>query len=91
MIYNSTMEKDDAEEYYYFSSEFYKSVLKDLPQNAQVFWAEKDDQVIAASIMLTANGRMNYHLSGSLREFSSLAPTNLLLYEAALWEYANGY
>lgn len=34
---------------------------------------------------------MNYHLSGSVREFSSLAPTNLLLYEAALWGCANGY
>ncbi len=91
VIYNGTMDKNDAEEYYYFGSEFYKSVLNDLPQNAQVFWAEKDGQVIAASIMLATNGRMNYHLSGSLREFSSLAPTNLLLYRAALWGSANGY
>ena len=90
-IYNGTMDKDNAEEYYYFEPEFYQSVLEDLPQNAQVFWAENDGTVIAASIILTANGRMNYHLSGSLREFSSLAPTNLLLYEAALWGCANGY
>ena len=90
-IYNGTMDKDDAEEYYYFRPEFYRSVLEDLPQNAQVFWAEKEEQVIAASIMLATNGRMNYHLSGSLREFSSLAPTNLLLYQAALWGCANGY
>lgn len=90
-IYNKTMDKDNAEEYYYFREQFYKSVLDDLPQNAQMFWAEKDGQVIAASIMLAANGRMNYHLSGSLTEFSSLAPTNLLLYQAALWGCANGY
>jgi len=90
MIYNGTMDKDDAEEYYYFGPEFYQSVLNDLPQNAQVFWAEKDGHIIAASIMLSANGRMNYHLSGSLREFNSFAPTNLLLYEAALWGCANG-
>ncbi len=90
-IYNGTMDKDNAEEYYYFGESFYKSVLEDLPQNAQMFWAEKDNQVIAASIMLHTNGRMNYHLSGSLREFSSLAPTNLLLYQAALWGCANGY
>lgn len=90
-IYNGTMDKDNAEEYYYFEAEFYKSVLEDLPQNAQVFWAEKEGQVIAASIMIGANGYMNYHLSGSLHEFSSLAPTNLLLYQAALWGCANGY
>ena len=90
-IYNATMDKDDAEAYYYFGEAFYRSVLEDLPQNAQVFWAEKDGTVIAASIFLFANGRMNYHLSGSVREFSSLAPTNLLLYQAALWGCENGY
>ena len=90
-IYNSTMDKDNAEQYYYFNESFYKSVLEDLPQNAQVFFAVKDDTVIAASIMLAANGYMNYHLSGSLKEYSSLAPINLLLYEAALWGCANGY
>lgn len=90
-VYNGTMDKDDAEDYYYFGEGFYDSILEDLPHNAQMFWAEKDGRVIAASIMLAANGRMNYHLSGSLREFSSLAPTNLLLYEAACWGNANGY
>lgn len=89
-IYNGTMDKDNAEAYYYFNEEFYDSVLDDLPQNAQVFFAEKDSVVIAASIMLAANGYMNYHLSGSLKEYSSLAPTNLLLYKAALWGCANG-
>ena len=90
-IYNATMDKDDADDYYYFKEEFYASVLNDLPYNAQVFWAEKDNVVIAASIMLATNNMMNYHLSGSLKAYSSLAPTNLLLYEAALWGNANGY
>lgn len=89
-IYNGTMDKDNADSYYYFSEEFYQSVLEDLPQNAQVFYAVLDGQVIAASIMLSCNGRMNYHLSGSLREYAHLAPSNLLLYEAALWGCANG-
>lgn len=89
-IYNATMDKDGAEEYYYFDERFYRSVLYDLPQNAQVFYAEKEGVVIAASIMLVANGRMNYHLSGSHKEYGAFAPTNLLLYEAALWGCANG-
>lgn len=89
-IYNATMDKDEADKYYYFTDEFYESILNDLPENAQVFWADKDGIVIAASIMLATNGRMNYHLSGSLREYSSLAPTNLLLYKAAVWGAENG-
>lgn len=89
-IYNGTMDKDNAEEYYYFEPEFYQIVCDDLLQNAQVFYAVFDGKVIAASIMLTANGRMNYHLSGSIKEYANLAPTNLILYEAALWGSANG-
>lgn len=91
VIYNGTMDKDHADDYYYFEDEFYKSILEDLPYNAQVFYAVKDGMVIAASILLASNGRINYHLSGSLREFASLAPTNLLLYETALWGCENGF
>ena len=90
-IYNETMDKDNADKYYYFDEEFYESILKDLPYNAQVFYAVLDDKVIAASIMLLTNGKMNYHLSGSLKEYQNLAPSNLLLYQAALWGCKNGY
>ena len=55
-----------------------------------MFWAEKDDEVIAASILLCANGYMNYHLSGSLKKYATFASSNLLLYEAARWGNANG-
>ena len=89
-IYNGTMDKDHADPYYYFGQEFYTSILNDLPHNAQVFYAVLDGKVIAASIMLMCNGRMNYHLSGSVKEYAHLAPTNLLLYEAALWGCAHG-
>lgn len=90
-IYNATMDKDDAEDYYYFRKEFYDSVRTDLKDNAQLFYAVLNDKIIAASIMIYANGKMNYHLSGSIREYANLAPSNLLLYEAACWGNANGY
>ena len=35
-IYNGTMDKDNAEDYYYFGKAFYNSVLEDLPFNSQV-------------------------------------------------------
>lgn len=90
-IYNRTMDKDNADQYYYFGKDFYTSILEDLPHNAQVFYAEKDNTIIAASIILATNGRMNYHLSGSLKEYGTFAPTNYLLYEAAVWGSMNGY
>ncbi len=90
-IYDQTMDSDNAADYYYFGDAFYESILYDLRNEAQMFWAELDGKVIATSIMIFSNGYMNYHLSGSLREYQNLAPSNLLLYEAALWGCSNGY
>lgn len=90
-IYNATMDKDHASSYYYFDQGFYNSILQDLPYNSELFFAVKDGVVIAASIIIFANHYINYHLSGSLKEYSSLAATNLLLYEVALWGNANGF
>ena len=84
-IYNKTMDKDNANVYYYFKTDFYHSILNDLKDNATVFYAELENKIIAASIMIYANGRLNYHLSGSLREYQNLAPSNLLLWKAAEW------
>lgn len=90
-IYNQTMDKDSADSYYYFDKAFYDSIREDLENNALWFYSAKDGEIAAISIFLFCNGRMHYHLSGSRREFSSLAPTNLLLYEAAVWASENGY
>lgn len=91
-IYNQTMDKDHAASYYYFKPTYYQSVREYLNNNAQVFYAQTEDGTIAAAaIILGANGRLNYHLSGSRQELQRLAPTNLLLYNAACWGYENGY
>lgn len=90
-IYNATMDKDHAEEYYYFKRPFYESIHKDLRDNYEMFYAVYEGKVIAMSIMIFANGRMNYHLSGSDLAYRNLAPSNLLLYKAALWGCEQGF
>lgn len=90
-IYNATMDRDAATPYYYFKSDFYNSILEDLNRNALFFRCMLNEKTVAMSIMLFANKHMHYHLSGSLPEYRSLAPTNLLLYEAAEYGKENGY
>ena len=89
-IYNATMDKDHAEEYYYFKRPFYESIDSDLQDNYEMFYAMYEGRPIAMSIMIFANGRLNYHLSGSDIEYRNLAPSNLLLYKAALWGCEQG-
>ncbi len=90
-LYNATMDKDQAADYYYFDRTFYESILNDLKYNALWFYTKLKQKIVAISIFLFANGKMHYHLSASNNEYRSMAPTNLLLYEAALWACENGY
>ena len=90
-IYNATMDKDHAEKYYYFGGAFYESIHHDLYDHYEMFYAVLNGEIIAMSIMLFANRQMHYHLSGSKAEYRNLAPTNLLLYKAALWGCQQGF
>lgn len=90
-IYNSTMEKDNADEYYFFSENFYRSIHRDLDGHYEMFYATFNGKIISMAIMLFANNQMHYHLSGSECMYRNLAPSNLLLYKAALWGYEQGY
>lgn len=90
-IYNATMDHDNADEYYYFDAWFYTSMHNDLSDNYEIFYALYEGQIIAMSIILYANKQMHYHLSGSIMEYRNLAPSNLLLYKAALWGCEQGF
>lgn len=90
-IYNATMQKDDADDYYYFSREFYESIFHDLEGHFEMFYALIGEQIVAMSIMLFSGTQMHYHLSGSLTEFRNVAPTNLLLYKASMWGLEQGF
>lgn len=90
-MYNGTMDKDQATPYYYFGSDFYKSILEDLKYHFLVFYAVYQGEIAAMSLILFANQRLHYHLSASDPAFKFAAPTNLLLYESALWGLENGF
>lgn len=89
-MYKSTMDKDDAEDYYYFNEDFYKSILNDFKYNSMMFYAVLEEKIIAMSMILFSNRKMHYHLSASYRDYLSYAPTNLILYEAACWGCEHG-
>ena len=90
-IYDDTMRKDHAIDYYFFKEPFYQSIVDSLADKTELFYAMLEGEIIAISIILYCNGMMHYHLSGTVSEYRKLAPTNLLLYEAALWGAKQGF
>ena len=89
-IYNTTMKKDAATDYYFFEKPFYEAIYEGLRGNYEMFYAMLDDKVVMMAIMLYCNGQMHYHLSGSLLEYRHFEANNLLLYKAALWGCDHG-
>lgn len=90
-IYEITMKKDNADEYYYFDDSFYESIMNDLQDESDIFYAMHNDSMIAATIILKCNQRLTYHFSGVLTEYRNLQGTNLMLFEIAKWGSLNGY
>lgn len=90
-IYEVTMNKDEADDYYYFDDSFYNSILNDLKDNADIFYAMWQGKMVAATIVLKCNDKLTYHFSGILTEYRNLQATNLMLYETSLWGARNGF
>ncbi len=88
-MYNETMLKDEASEYYTFGNEYFRS-LKLLEDHACIFYAMREGKPVAGSIMYYNNRNIHYHLSGSRTEARMYAPSNLLLYETACWANEQG-
>ena len=91
-LYITTMEKNKANEAYFFSRDFINDTFQLLGENVKLFSAWYEDRIIAASLFLFYRGNLShYYLSGSDANFLSLCPNNLLLYEAILYAKGQGY
>ncbi|QHW32609.1 GNAT family N-acetyltransferase [Paenibacillus rhizovicinus] len=90
-LYRSTMDRNQASEYYYFNTAFFEDMFTSLNGNYSLFNARYEDQIISSAIIMHCNGNLHYHLSASRRDYMHLAPNNLLLYTAACWGAEHGY
>ena len=88
-MYTETMARNNAADYYTFKEDYFKS-LESLTDNAMIMYAMHDGLAIGGAIMFFNNNFMHYHLAGSFSEFRQYSPSNLLLYEAAVWANKHG-
>lgn len=88
-MYNETMLKDNADDYYIFKKDYFDSQIA-LENNACIFYAIKDSKPIAGAIMYYNEKYMHYHLAGTHTEYRKFSPSNLMLYEAACWASERG-
>ena len=90
-LYIKTMHRNNAEEFYFFSKEYFENFFEDMKRKCKLFCAKFEGKTIASAIMIFNNENMHYYLSGADRDYMNLAPNNLLLFKAGLWGYQNGF
>lgn len=81
-LYNSTMDKLSAEDFYYFKDTYYENLKKNI-QDSFLGLVEFSGKIIAAAIFFYSIPYGHYHLAGSDSSTLSLAPNNFLLWNAA--------
>lgn len=88
-LYDATMKKNGAADYYFFSDDYFK-YLKAMNMNVCIFYAMYQKEAIGGAIFFFNEQYMHYHLAGSNIEYRNMAPNNLLLYKAACWGSERG-
>lgn len=87
-IYNQTMKKVGADDFYFFDKKYY-DIIRITPYYL-LMRVRRDCETLAAAIFMEYGDYFHYHLSGSRREFLKLAPNNILLWEAIKYAKTKG-
>ena len=90
-VYYSTMERNEASEYYFFDDEYFNNCLQYFGKNILLIEVLFEEQVIAAGMYFVYNKMIHIHLSGTLTEFLYLSPAYILRYALACWGKEHGY
>ena len=86
-LYEQTMERQQAEGFYYFPPEYWRALETELRNHVVLFEAGED----AALLCLHAPPWLHYHLGASSEAGRKLGASNLLFLEAARWAQELGY
>lgn len=84
-IYYSTMDRNNATDYYYFDDEYFANILKFYKKNLILIEAIFEGKTIAAGLYFIYKNMIHIHLSGTLSEFLYLSPAYILRYALVLW------
>ena len=89
-IYYSTMDRVSAKSQYYFSVDYFKSIIKNLSKNYAFFHVLHEGKVISTELVLVSYNNIYSFLGGTDPEYSNMRPNNFLKHEIIKWGIKNG-
>lgn len=88
-VYYSTMDRNEASDYYYFEDDYFNRCLKYFKDNIIFIEVLYDNKVIAAAFYFVYGKTIHAHLSGTLQEYLNLSPAYIIKYATVLWAKDN--
>lgn len=90
-IYNETMVRNGADDYYFFAREYFEKLIDELGPVLKLIIAKLDDHIVSSAMFLCTDSIIQYHLSGTPRQYLQFAGAKLILDEMRRWGKMNGY
>jgi sugar O-acyltransferase (sialic acid O-acetyltransferase NeuD family) len=87
-IYTENMAYVDASAYYFFSNEYFQSLVERLPGRVHLAFLEIDGERACGMVFSEVGGIAEYHLGGTRSRFRRQSPMVLLTYEVARFAQA---
>ena len=77
-IYNDTMDRNNAEEYYYFGRKYFEDIARLLPDNFMYFHVFKDGKIASTELVLCSEDYAYSFLGGTFTEYYEFRPNDFL-------------
>lgn len=88
-VYYSTMDRNKAEQEYYFSRQFYES-LNQMKDNIVYFHVIYEGKIISTELVIYGSENAYSYLGGTNREYFGLRPNDFLKFEIIKWAKEKG-
>lgn len=89
-VYESTLRRRKARDWYYFSNEFFDQLLNKLQGYVAIFSAFHDDEVVASELILCSRRRIYSFLGGTTITGFEFRANDLLKHEIISWGQREG-
>jgi len=90
-IYSKSMDRKNAESFYYFNETFFRGLFEKLKDEARLFQVEYEGKIICSSIELGRYGVLYDFLRGTDPQYILLRPNDILIDEVIKWGKSDGY
>lgn len=90
-VYYSTMDRDGADDYYYFDNRYFDSLASTMNSSLLTCKVFLKDKLIAMGIYFRYGKYLHAHLSGTLSDYLEYSPAYILKYALAVYGHAQGY